>query len=108
VARLLAIARGAWGAALLIAPDRFLARNEGQSSGSERAVARVLGARQLAEAGILVCAPERRPPIWAIAVDLIHAASMLAVGAASPTLRRDALRSAAIATALSALSASQR
>jgi hypothetical protein len=57
---------------------------------------------------MLLRAPERRPPVWAIAVDLVHAASMLAVAAASPTLRRDALRSAAMATALSALSASQR
>jgi hypothetical protein len=108
VARLLAIARGAWGAALLIAPDRFLAREAGQAFCSERAVARILGARQLAEAGILLRAPKRRPPIWAIAVDLLHAASMLAVAAASPTLRRDALRSAVVSTALSALSASQR
>jgi hypothetical protein len=46
--------------------------------------------------------------MWAIAVDVTHAVSMLAVAAASPSLRRDALRSAAIATALSALSASQR
>jgi hypothetical protein len=71
-------------------------------------VARVLGARQLAEAVILLRSPERRPPIWAIAVDLVHAASMLAVAAASPAVRRDALRSAAVASALSALSASQR
>jgi hypothetical protein len=72
------------------------------------AAARVLGARQLVESGLLLREPKRRPPVWAIAIDLVHAASMLGVAAVSLDLRRDALRSAAVAGALSALSASQR
>lgn len=107
MASLLAFARGAWGAALLIAPKRFLA-SDTQSSETVRTAARVLGARQLVESALLLREPERPPPRWAIGVDLIHAASMLAVAAGSRRLRPDALRSAAIAGALSAFSASQR
>jgi len=107
-ARLLAVARGAWGAALLIAPRRFLPADGDESCRSLPAVARVLGARHIVQSGLLLREPEPRPPLWAIAVDVVHAASMLGVAAASPRLRRDALRSAAVAGALSALSASQR
>jgi hypothetical protein len=60
------------------------------------------------ESGLLLREPEGPPPAWAITVDLVHAASMLAVAAVSRDLRRDALRSAAVATALSALSGLQR
>src|SRR5436305_633950 len=56
---------------------------------------------------LLPLEPKRRRSVWAIAVDLVHAASMLAA-AVSRDLRRDALRSAAVATAFSALSASRR
>ncbi len=102
------MARGAWGAALLIAPQRFVSSDGGEARGSLRTVARVLGARQLVESGLLLREPEVRPPLWAMAVDLLHAASMLAVAAASRSLRRDALKSAAVAMALTALSARQR
>jgi hypothetical protein len=72
------------------------------------AAAEALGARHLVESALLLREPKRRPPVWAIAADLVHAASMLAVAAVSLDLRRDALRSAAVAGALLALSASQR
>jgi hypothetical protein len=99
--------RGAWGAVLLIAPQRFVSSGDA-APGSVRAAARALGARHVVESGLLLREPNSRPPMWAIAVDAAHAASMLAVAAARPSLRRDALRSAAVATALSALSGSQR
>ena len=68
-----------------------------------RRVARVLGLRHLAQAAITAWMP--RPEIVAVGsvIDLGHAASMLALAAASESLRRaelaDALAAAALAVA---------
>jgi hypothetical protein len=69
---------------------------------------RVLGARHVLEAAVMAAEHERRPPRWMIGVDAAHAASMLALAALSPRLRRDALASAASASVLIGLSLGER
>jgi hypothetical protein len=68
----------------------------------------VLGVRHLLEGALLARAARRPPPEWSIAVDGLHGISMLALAAARPPLRRDALRSAASAFTLAGLSAYER
>ena len=94
--------RGAWGAVLLADPGLPLRLGGGLDSRGVREAARILGARHLAEALILHRDP--RLQRWVRAVDGTHALSMLVLAAASPRLRRDALLSAASASALVALS----
>ncbi len=101
-------ARMAWGARLLVSPDRVLAKCPGPVPGYARAGVRVLGARQLVEGAVLARHSRRPPPEWSIAVDALHALSMGALAAARPTLRPAALRSAASALAFTALSAYER
>jgi hypothetical protein len=69
---------------------------------------RVLGVRQLVEGAVLARHPRRPPPAWSIAVDALHGLSMIAVAAGMPGLRPAALRSAASAFTLTALSAYER
>lgn len=104
---LLLAVRGLWGAALLLAPRTVLARL-GRPSSSVVEVTRLLGARQLAEVLILSRDPRRAPPRWSVIVDGLHAASMLAVAALRPQLRRDALASAGAATLLASWAEMQR
>jgi hypothetical protein len=86
----LQMARALWGGALLLAPRRVLRPGEPRSSVEEGAT-RILGARQLAEVAILARRGRSAPPRWTIAVDVVHAASMLALAACSRRYRRDAL-----------------
>lgn len=104
----LTTARIAWGIALLVSPDRVLAKCPGPVPGYARAGVRVLGARQLVEGAVLARHARRPPPEWSIAVDALHALSMLALAAVRPGLRPAAVRSAASALALTALSAYER
>jgi hypothetical protein len=104
----LTAARIAWGTALLVSPDRFLAKCPDPVPGYARVGVRVLGARQLVEGAVLARHARRPPPEWSIAVDALHALSMLALAAARPGLRPAAVRSAASALALTALSAYER
>ena len=99
------LARAGYGAALLCAPGPVIRACTGQvPSLRARRVARVLGIRHLAQAAITAWAP-RRPGLVAAgaAVDICHAASMLALAAASQPLRRaelaDALAAATLAVA---------
>jgi hypothetical protein len=70
--------------------------------------ARLLGARHLLE-GIAMASERRRtPPAWIVGADLVHALSMLALAAARPRLRRDALLSAGGALVLVGLSVRER
>jgi hypothetical protein len=68
-----------------------------------RRVARALGLRHLAQAAITAWAPEPEVVAVGSVIDLCHAASMLALAAASQSLRRaelaDALAAAALAIA---------
>lgn len=96
---LLSLIRGLWGAALLLAPRAVLDRL-GPPSSEVVNVTRVLGARHLIEALILIRRHRSVPPRWPVIVDIAHGASMIATAACSRRLRRDALASAAIAVVL--------
>jgi hypothetical protein len=104
----LTTARIVWGAVLLASPDRVLAKCPDPVPGYARGAVRVLGARQLVEGIVLARHARRPPPEWSIAVDALHALSMLALAAARPGLRPAALRSAASALVLTGLSAYER
>jgi hypothetical protein len=102
VARLI---RGAWGAVLLADPDLPLRLGGGLDSRGVRVAVRILGARHLVETVLTTRDPRLVRGVRV--VDGIHAVSMLILAAASPRLRRDALLSAASASALVALSLSE-
>jgi hypothetical protein len=96
--------------ALLTAP-RTLIGLTGVTPGRRACtVARVLGVRHLAQAGLTVAA-ERSDPgspaalIGGAGVDLLHAASMLALGAVDSGVRRTVLTDAAVETGLAAAGA---
>ncbi len=97
-----------WGAVLLASPGRVLAGCPDPVPEYAHVAVRVLGARQLVEGAVLARHPCRPPPEWSIGVDALHALSMLALAAARPGLRPAALRSAAGALTLTALSAYER
>lgn len=90
--------RAAWGAVLLIAPGSVVRMLPEQPTGRRvRDVARLLGLRHLAQAAIL---RRTRSPGWrraGVAVDAVHAISMLALARAAPRHRGLALADAAAA-----------
>jgi hypothetical protein len=100
--------RLAWGALLVAWPDRVLSEGSEPAPAYVRGAVRVLGARHLVEGALLVRRGDRSPPDWSIAIDALHGLSMLALAAARPALRADALRSAASAFTLAGLSAYER
>jgi hypothetical protein len=97
----LAVVRAAWGAALLVAPDPALAWMTGARAPAPvvaRAALRLLGARQLLQAGI--AARWRGSTLGSdlgIATDGLHAVTALTVGLASRRWRRGALADALVA-----------
>jgi hypothetical protein len=98
----------AWGAALLVSPEkvwRGVARRE--CSDDERLAARLLGLRHLGQGAAELLAPRqsRRP---AALVDTAHAVSMIALAALRREYARVALASADVALALAALSGWRR
>ncbi|MGH3498110.1 MAG: hypothetical protein ACRDP1_11680 [Nocardioidaceae bacterium] len=100
-----ALLGAAWGAALLLrGPDLMrLLGNQGPSS-ADIDVIHVLGARQIVEAVALAGLGARvRTPV--VLVEAAHAASMAALAGASPTYRRPALVSGAVAGVLGLLTA---
>jgi hypothetical protein len=101
------VVRALWGGALLLAPRPLLARL-GLPSSRVLDVTRILGARHLAEVLILSRHPRRVPPRWPVLLDGLHAASMLAVAALSPQLRRDAMVSASAAALLASWTEAER
>jgi hypothetical protein len=101
--RLLLASRAAFGAELLAAPGPLL-RLLGGHPADERAVvvARILGARQLAEAGLLWRFGRRWMMRAGALVDLIHAGTAAAAAAADAEHRRLAAINAVTALALAA------
>lgn len=98
------LARAGYGAALLCAPGPMIGFCTGQPpSPRARRVARVLGIRHLGQAAVMAWA--RGPEMIAVggAIDLTHAASMLALAIVNRPLRRaelaDALAAATLAVA---------
>ena len=105
-ATLLGVVRGGYGALQLAAPALVSERLLGRPLDTRgRAIARILGARQLAQA----MASGREPgyPVLALGVevDLLHALSMLGLAAASPGRRRAALADTLIAASFAAAGA---
>jgi hypothetical protein len=97
---MLTVARVFWGAALLLAPSSVIGDlPRGRIDRSSRLVARLLGARQLAEAVFTGRHRSRRAMLAGAAVDATHAATCAALGLMRPDRRRLALSNAATATA---------
>lgn len=96
------LARLGLGAVALARPDLLLRPVTERTSRGERITVRLLGARYVAQsgAGMILGRPWVRD--LDAAVDLAHAATMVALAAVSPTHRRLALLSAVTATGLAA------
>jgi hypothetical protein len=104
----LIVARGAWGATLLVGARRLLASAGAPTPRAVLVGARVLGARQAVEALVLAGGLDRPPPRWSVAVDGLHAMTLLVVAAVSSRYRRDALIGAAVALSFAGLSGHAR
>jgi hypothetical protein len=94
-------ARVVAGTALLVAPGRVLGDLPHQEiKGAARTFARILGARHLVEAGVLLRGHGRRRVLLGAGVDGVHAATMFGLAAMRPDVRRLALTNAFAASAL--------
>jgi hypothetical protein len=95
------LVRGGYGAILLCAPGTAI-RLSGAGPASRRALAvtRVLGVRHLIQAAVTAAAPNAAVLTIGAQADFAHAASMLALAAASRPLRRAGLADGLIATVL--------
>jgi hypothetical protein len=89
-AALLQLARAGYGGALLIAPGPVIAAVTGGPADSRtRAVARLLGARHLAQAAVTAASAASGETLGlGAAVDLVHAASMAGLAVADRRVRR--------------------
>jgi hypothetical protein len=95
----LSAVRAGYGAAQLLFPELVTGRLAGRGlDTAERFTARVLGARQLVQAVVSGNPPGRRALLAGAGVDILHAASMVALAVAEPRRRR--LAGAETATAL--------
>lgn len=94
----LVVVRAAYGTLLLVAPDRVARLCTGSRADRRtRAVARLLGARHLAQAVGTAGAPGPGALALGVTVDLAHAASMVALAAWDRPRARGALVDAAAA-----------
>jgi uncharacterized RDD family membrane protein YckC len=95
------VARLVLGGAAMARPGLFLYLARGRVGRGERATVRILGARYILQsgAGLTLTQPWGRP--WVrdadAAIDLVHAATMVALAAIAPPHRRLALLSAGTA-----------
>jgi len=104
--RWMSAVRAAYGGALLCAPGPMIsALTAAPASGRARAVARVLGARQVAQAVVCGLAPRRGVIQAGAAVDGLHAGSMLVLAGSEPRLRRALLAETAIGATLASAAA---
>lgn len=95
--RLLAGATAAVGGLLVLQPHRVARRFSSGGARPNDSIVRVLGARQLMQGAAQFARPTSDLVRLGIGVDLLHLASMVALGAAWRTYRRPALASAAMA-----------
>lgn len=109
--RLAGLARAGYGLALLCAPGLLIGAATGHAASSRaKGVARLLGARHLAQAALCGAFPARGLLAAGAAADGLHAASMLALACSDAGVRTavladagiEALFAASTATALSA------
>ncbi len=92
----LAVVRAGWGLALLIAPAAVTSTVHHAPPGTRtRVVARVLGARHLAQAAVTAVRPTREVLRGGAVVDVLHASSMVALAVVSGPYRRAGLTDAA-------------
>ena len=102
VVRAAGLLAATWGALLLTRGDAlWQAVDGGSATPVDELALRALGARHLAQGAAQAIAPDRLQRAF-IAVDLIHAATMLALAAADPGRRRPALLTAGVAAASAA------
>jgi hypothetical protein len=98
--------RACYGVALLCAPGPALRLATGQPPGPRgRTVARVLGVRHLAQAVLTAWRPRREVLLAGAGIDACHCASMLALAAADPRMRRAGFADALAAAAFTATGA---
>ncbi len=96
----LIVIRVAWGAALLLAPGRVLrALPHQQIDRRARVFARVLGARDVAQAALIARRPTRGWILAGVAVDATHATTMVALALLRPGRRKLALANLMTASA---------
>jgi hypothetical protein len=105
VAWLVTLARTGYGVALVAVPGLLIGLTGERPGRRACAVARVLGVRHLVQAGVTAASQVADPgsPVvlgGGAAVDLLHATSMVALGAADPHVRRATLIDAGVETAL--------
>lgn len=97
-ARRLEVVRGAWGLAMLIAPERAMSA---VGTGGDRTmvvVGRILGARHLTQAVLSGVRPSPETLAMGVWVDAVHALSALALAAVSPSRTAAGLADAVAAT----------
>jgi hypothetical protein len=98
--RWMSVVRAGYGVVLLLWPGLLItAVTDAPASLRVRTVARVLGARHVAQATICGMAPARALIQAGAAVDGLHAASMLVLAGAEPRLRRALLADATLEAA---------
>jgi hypothetical protein len=107
---LVTLGRAGYGVALIGAPGLLIGLTGQRPDGRACGVARVLGVRHLVQAGVTAASQLGDPGGSVVlgggaAVDLLHAGSMVALGAADSRVRRAALSDAAVETALAAVGA---
>jgi hypothetical protein len=95
---LIEVARGVWGAALLVSPRAVLEQVHGvRADARSIAVARVLGARHLAQATLSGVRPTPAVLALGVWVDTVHAGTALTLAAADRTRARAGVTDAAVA-----------
>lgn len=105
-ATLLGAVRGGYGALQLATPALVSERLQGRPLDTRaRTVARILGARQLAQAVVSGREPGYSVLALGVEADLLHALSMLGLAAVSPARRRAALTDTLIAASFAAAGA---
>lgn len=97
--RAVAAAQGALGGFLCARPDAVLPLVSGSGDRPAAWIVRVLGARMTAQSIVTAIRPDSRVVLAGGATDVVHSASMIALGRLAPRYRRPALVSAATAFA---------
>lgn len=99
VTRVTSAGLATWGAVLLAWPEQVATVVAPHTREPRAWVIRLLGARLLAQHGLLTLIPDRHLVIASATVDGIHTASMLVMAATLPRYRRVTLLSAVVAGA---------
>ncbi len=101
MSHILIAVRAAYGAVLLVGSERLLSRlSRAPVDAGARAVARILGARELLQAELTRRHPTRAVLRAGAGIDAVHAVTMVALAAADPGRRTLATQNAVTAGAL--------